>query len=139
MEEVLRLQSNDGKEFTIQLEKITKLSGTIRNLVEDAGKDCEMIPLPNVNAEILGKLLGYAERDEAVDWSEVDRSVLWGLLNAANYLAMTKLVESMCQHVADLCKGKTPEEIRAEFNIENDLTPEEMEEIKKEQAWINER
>merc|ERR1740117_2878331 len=31
--------------------------------------------------------------------------------------------------------GKTPEEIRIRFNIKNDFTPEEEEEVKRENAW----
>ena len=30
---------------------------------------------------------------------------------------------------------KTPEEIRLRFNIPNDFTPEEEEEVRKENAW----
>merc|ERR1711907_41075 len=41
--------------------------------------------------------------------------------------------------VADEIKGKTPEEIRVRFNIKNDFTPEEEEEVKRENAWCEER
>ena len=34
-----------------------------------------------------------------------------------------------------MIKGKTPEEIRAHFNIQNDFTPEEEEEVRRENAW----
>ena len=33
---------------------------------------------------------------------------------------------------------KTPEEIRQRFNIPNDFTPEEEEEVRKENAWCEE-
>ncbi|WMV10307.1 hypothetical protein MTR67_003692 [Solanum verrucosum] len=36
--------------------------------------------------------------------------------------------------VADLIKGKTPEEIRKTFNIKNDFMPKEEEEVRKENA-----
>ena len=32
-------------------------------------------------------------------------------------------------------KGKTPEEIRKTFNIRNDFTPEEEEEVRRENQW----
>ena len=38
--------------------------------------------------------------------------------------------------IANLLKGKSPEEIRREFHIENDLTREDQDEIKQEAAWL---
>ncbi|KAF7840997.1 SKP1-like protein 1A [Senna tora] len=37
--------------------------------------------------------------------------------------------------VADMIKGKMPEEIRKTFNIKNDFTPEEEAEIRRENQW----
>jgi S-phase kinase-associated protein 1 len=34
-----------------------------------------------------------------------------------------------------MIKGKTPDEIRKKFNIENDFTPEEEEEVRRENQW----
>jgi S-phase kinase-associated protein 1 len=39
------------------------------------------------------------------------------------------LLEVACKVVANMLKGKTCEQIRQEFHIENDLTPEEEEEV----------
>ena len=54
---------------------------------------------------------------------------------AANYLNIKTLLDLTCKTVADMIKGKTPEEIRAHFNIQNDFTPEEEEEVRRENAW----
>ena len=54
---------------------------------------------------------------------------------AANYLNIKSLLDLTCQTVADVIKGKTPEEIRKTFNIKNDFTPEEEEEVRRENAW----
>ena len=56
-------------------------------------------------------------------------------LQAANYLNIKDLLELTCQTVADMIKGKTPEEIRRTFGIKNDFTPEEEEEVKRENQW----
>jgi S-phase kinase-associated protein 1 len=37
-----------------------------------------------------------------------------------------------------MIKGKTPEEIRKTFNIKNDFTPREEEQIEKENEWSKE-
>ncbi|KAL6193782.1 hypothetical protein ACLB2K_034866 [Fragaria x ananassa] len=39
------------------------------------------------------------------------------------------MLDLTCQIVPHMIKGKTPEEIRKTFNINNDFTPEEEEEI----------
>lgn len=57
------------------------------------------------------------------------------LVQAANYLNIKGLLDLTCQTVADMIKGKTPEQIREKFNIKNDFTPEEEEEIKRENQW----
>lgn len=56
-------------------------------------------------------------------------------IQAANYLNIKGLLDLACQTVADMIKGKTPEEIRKTFNIKNDFTPEEEEEIRRENQW----
>jgi S-phase kinase-associated protein 1 len=66
---------------------------------------------------------------------EVDQATLFDLIMAANYLNIKGLLDLTCQTVANMIKGKTPEQIRQTFNIKNDFTPEEEEEIRKENAW----
>lgn len=63
-------------------------------------------------------------------------SLFWCFQNqAANYLNIKSLLDLTCQTVADMIKGKTPEEIRKTFNIKNDFTPEEEEEVRRENQW----
>jgi len=50
------------------------------------------------------------------------------------YLNIRNLSDLTCQTVADMIKGKTPEEIHKTFNIKNDFTPEE-EEVRRENQW----
>lgn len=51
----------------------------------------------------------------------VFRKYLLCLAQAANYLNIKSLLDLTCQTVADMIKGKTPEEIRKTFNIKNGL------------------
>ena len=120
----------------------------------------EDVPLPNVSARILAKVIEYctehvkaetsktAGKDDAgkakideelkswdTEFCKVDQGTLFELILAANYLNMKPLLDLTCLTVANMIKGKTPDEIRATFNIENDFTPEEEEECRRENSW----
>jgi len=47
------------------------------------------------------------------------------ILLAANYLEIKPLFELMCKCMANHMRGKTPDQLRSFFGLENDLTPEE--------------
>ncbi|CAN6332940.1 unnamed protein product [Urochloa humidicola] len=66
---------------------------------------------------------------------DIDQATLYDVILAANYLDVKGLLDIVCQKVADMVKGKSVEEIRQTFNITNDFTPEEEEEIRKENPW----
>ncbi|XP_006338557.1 SKP1-like protein 1B [Solanum tuberosum] len=141
----LTLKTCDGKEFVLD-EAIAIRSQTIKNMVED---DCvsNVIPLPNVHSKTMTKVIEYWKKhsEEGVSkgmlmdfdkaFVNVHHSILHALILAANFLNDKEILDMMCQEIADRIKGKTPEEIRKEFDIKNDFTPEEEEEIRKENAW----
>ncbi|KAM0039044.1 putative SKP1/BTB/POZ domain superfamily, SKP1 component, dimerization [Helianthus debilis subsp. tardiflorus] len=54
---------------------------------------------------------------------------------AANYLNIKSLLDLTCKTVADMVKGKSTKEIRKMFNIKNDFTPEEEEQVRHENEW----
>nr|BAB85606.1 kinetochore protein [Brassica juncea] len=151
------LKSSDGESFEVD-EAVARESQTLAHMVED---DCieNGIPLPNVTSKILAKVIEYckkhvdaaaAKTEGAVDgaassdddlkaWDtefmKIDQATLFELILAANYLNIKNLLDLTCQTVADMIKGKTPEEIRTTFNIKNDFSPEEEEEVRRENQW----
>ncbi|KAF7840999.1 SKP1-like protein 1A [Senna tora] len=56
-------------------------------------------------------------------------------MQAANYLNIKSLLDLTCKTVADMIRGKMPEEIRKTFNLKNDFTPEEEAEIRLQNQW----
>nr|GMD93051.1 SKP1-like protein 1A [Ipomoea batatas] len=147
-EKMVRLRANDGEEFEVA-ESVAMLSQTVKFVVEDAGGLGEdiVIPLLKVDGKTLAKILEYckvhaedgksnAEKKEFdKKFVEVGQAEVYDLLTAANYLEIRELLDIMIQRVADMIKGKNPEEIRKIFNIKNDFTPQEEEEIKRANAW----
>merc|ERR1711992_65062 len=153
----IKLQSSDGDIFPVDVE-IAKQSVTIKTMLED---EEELVPLPNVNAAILKKVIQWAtyhkddppppEDDENkekrtddisswdADFLKVDQGTLFELILAANYLDIKGLLDVTCKTVANMIKGKTPEEIRKTFNIKNDFTPSEEEQVRKENEWCEEK
>lgn len=141
----LTLKSCDGEEFVLD-EAVAVRSQAIKNMVED---DCvsNAIPLPNVHGKTMTKIIEYWKKhsEEGVskdvlmdfdkDFMKMDHSTLYDLILAVNFLNDKEMLDALCQEVADRIKGKTPEEIRKEFNIKNDFTPEEEEEIRRENSW----
>ncbi|XP_027108277.1 SKP1-like protein 1B [Coffea arabica] len=146
------LNSSDGETFEVE-ESVILQSQTIKHMIED---DCanSAIPLPNVTGTILAKVLEYCKqhvkpndgeessKDEAeslksfdAEFVKVDQKTLFDIILAANYLDIKGLLVLTCQTVADMMKGKTPEEIRKTFHIKNDYTPEEEEEVRRENSW----
>jgi len=161
---MINLQSSDGVVFQVDFE-IAKASVTIKTMVENLGleeEDEEIVPLPNVNANILKKVIQWAtyhkddppmpEDDEELDmrtddicsWDAdflkvEDQGTLFELILAANYLDIKGLLAVTSKTVANMIKGKTPEEIRKKFNIENDFTAAEEVKVRKENEWCEEK
>ena len=69
---------------------------------------------------------------------EKQHEKLIDVVMAANFLNVKDLLDLTCATVASMIKGKTPEQIRSLFNIENDFTPEEEEKIREENRWCEE-
>mmetsp|Transcript_7052 Transcript_7052/g.30930 ORF Transcript_7052/g.30930 Transcript_7052/m.30930 type:complete len:154 (+) Transcript_7052:100-561(+) len=148
-DELVTLMSSEGEAVQVAQEVAFK-SETIKNMIEDTGTEAP-IPLPNVSSKILQKVIEYCkhhsekkegegnkeEEDKTFDaeFVKVDQATLFELILAANYLNIKSLLDLTCMTVANMIKGKTPEEIRKTFNIRNDFTPEEEEEVRRENQW----
>uniref|UniRef100_A0A8C0DBR4 S-phase kinase-associated protein 1 n=1 Tax=Balaenoptera musculus TaxID=9771 RepID=A0A8C0DBR4_BALMU len=144
----IKLQSSDGEIFEVDVETV-KQSVTIKTMLEDLGMDDEgddPVPLPNVNAAILKKVIQWCTHHKVDPPPEYDENkekeaqgALFELILAANYLDIKGLLDVTCKTVANMIKGKTPEEIRRTFNIKNDFTEEEEAQVRKENQWCEEK
>ena len=150
--EIVKLKSKQEEVFEVEA-KAAFRSITIKNMIDDTGFQVH-VPVPMVDSRTLVKVIEFLKyhqkaedentpEDEQKLWDrdyvKVDDETLFNLILASNYLDIKALLDLTCKTVADEIKGKTPEEIRTRFNIKNDFTPEEEEEVRRENAWCEER
>jgi len=149
----VRIQTSDGQQFVLSPDIVDKFPVVQIFLDErderDEG-DNDPIPLFNVKADVMASIIAYFTRTSPegkrelfgeLGWIDTQgmsssaQATLFDAILAANYLNAKDLLNDLCQLVADMIKGKTPEEIRRQFHIKNDFTPEEEEEIRRENQW----
>ncbi|ATZ47913.1 Bcskp1 [Botrytis cinerea B05.10] len=159
----IKLVSNDNVEVVVE-RSVAERSMLIKNMLDDLGDGVleTPVPIPNVNEAVLRKVIEWADhhkhdpaptadddsdsRKKTTDieeWDQkfmqVDQEMLFEIILAANYLDIKALLDVGCKTVANMIKGKSPEEIRKTFNITNDFTPEEEEQIRRENEWAEDR
>ncbi|KAJ5931216.1 hypothetical protein N7516_005705 [Penicillium verrucosum] len=148
----ITLTSSDGVDISVE-RTTAERSVLIKNMLEDLGDSGEAIPIPNVSHRVVRapqerspsasddddnrrKTTDIDEWDQK--FMQVDQEMLFEIILAANYLDIKALLDVGCKTVANMIKGKSPEEIRKTFNIQNDFTPEEEDQIRRENEWAEE-
>ena len=146
----ITLQSSDGEIFKIDAE-IAKKSVFLEVMLErwmniEEGRENVARHLP-FNAEILKKVFQWAEyhkddppaleneknkemrTDDISSWDydflKVDQGIIFDVILAANFLDIKGLLDVTCKSVANMMKGKSADEIRKMFNIQNDFASHE--------------
>ena len=158
-EKKITLVSSDGEKVEIS-SKAVQRSTLVKGIIEDYPDDAE-VPLNNVKSNILKKIKEYLEYYENQEPKEIERplpsnnfqecvgewdfkyidvdlEMVFELILGANYMDIKPLLELASAKVASIIKGKTTEEIRKTFNIQNDFTPEEEQQIIEENKWCME-
>ncbi|KAA0154790.1 hypothetical protein FNF29_02319 [Cafeteria roenbergensis] len=158
-EEMIVLVSQESERIEVS-KKAGALSALIQTMTED-NEDDEEVPLLDVKAPTLRKIVEYMEHYKDAKLPEIEKPLrsskmeqvvpewdakfvdapqetLFELILGANYMDIKPLLDLTCAKVASMIKGKTPEEIRKLFNIENDFTPEEEAQVRDENKWAEE-
>ena len=152
----LVLLSSDNQKIEIDPESAQK-SNLLKGLIADFNAQQEPIQLPDIKFDILKNVVDYltyyknknpkdipkpmpsANLSEVLDeWdvkfiNGIELDNIFDLINAANYMDIPPLLDLACAKIASLMKGKTSQEIRTMFNIECDLTEEELKEYEEYQ------
>ena len=152
----LVLVSSDNQKIDIDSESAQK-SHLLNGLISDFSNQQEPIKLPDIKFDILKKIVEYlthykdktpkdipkpmpsSNLSEVIDeWdvnfiNSIELDNVFDLINAANYMDIPSLLDLSCAKIASLMKGKTIQEIKTMFNIECDLTEEELKEYEEYQ------
>lgn len=150
---------DDNEKYIDVTLKCIRQSEMISVMFED--EDDTEIPLPNLKYDVLAKIVEYMRNHEEVktntipkplntdtlenivsDWdysyiTGMENTMLFEVMEGANYLDIGPLLEMCCAHTAVLIKNKSVEEIRELFNITDDFTEEDRNKIKNELEWFN--
>ena len=146
----ITLISSDNQKIQID-SKIVEKSDFLKDKIENSNKNIE-INLPEINYNTLQKivqyLIHYKEKEPQQipkplssnnlsnvtdEWDinfikNMDMNSIYDLINASNYLEIPSLLDLSCAYVITLIKGKSIEEMRKIFNIECDLSDEQIKE-----------
>ncbi|TVU29594.1 hypothetical protein EJB05_21168 [Eragrostis curvula] len=152
----ISLRSSDGQAFKVPEQTIADASAMIKALLDAGHATTDVVPLPNVTAATLSRVLDYVNKhssdpddSESVflprhdrplarfddDFVNVDDNTLFDLITAAADLQIEKLLDLTSKAMAERIKGKTAEDIRKRFNIVNDYNEEDAEEVCRENSW----
>ena len=151
----LTLTSSDNQKIQID-SKSAERSHLLKGLIADYNQKDD-IPLPDIKYDILKKVVEYLAhykekepqkipkplpsqdlKEVTDEWdvnfiNGMDLDSVFDLINAANYMDIAPLLDLACAKIASLMKGKSAAEIRAMFNIECDLTEDELKEYEEYQ------
>jgi len=160
-ERKIKLISKEGDAYEVP-GAVAKMSELVKNMMEDdCDDDIAEIPLPNVKATVLKKVIEFSTHHLTEPMNEIEKPLksaimaevvqtwyaeyvnveqvlLFELILAANYMDIKPLLDLTCATVASMIKGQTPEEIRRIFNISNDFSPEEEAQVREENKWCEE-
>lgn len=130
----LRLKASDGHIEEVKAD-IANYITYVKSMGEDTTfKDGMEIPMSQVDGEVLKKVVKYCEYLKDVenmkytaaqcdewekDFITVEMGVLFEMIRASNFLDIQPMFDLTCKTVADMMKGKSPEEITKTFAIPN--------------------
>uniref|UniRef100_A0A914YB59 Skp1-related protein n=1 Tax=Panagrolaimus superbus TaxID=310955 RepID=A0A914YB59_9BILA len=156
-----KLIASDNKTEFIIDEKILNQSAVLKEMMEIQDKsDTEItIPLNQISAECLGNVIKFCKHYEDSEpylppigptaclsrpsqshWDMVflkslSSKQLFDIINAANFLNISRLIDAGCFRLGYMTENRTVEEIRRIFQESGDFSAVEEEQIRNEPLW----
>ena len=116
---------NDVENLSVKLDNI---DSSVFQKILDFLEIYNIKPFQKIDKPLKSDDLSYCVSEEYIAFLDtMEMELLFEVIKAANFLEIESLLDLTCAKVATMLKGKTVEEIRETFGIENDFSPEEEE------------
>ena len=152
--------SSDGQKFEISAKAAMRSQIVKESIIGNNQEEIEF-KVNNIKGDILKKVVEYLEHYENEEPKEIERPLpslnfqecvdewdynfidldlgtIFEIILASNYLDIPPLIELASAKTASTIKGKTTEEVRKLYGIQNDFTDEEEQQIIEENKWCME-
>lgn len=148
----MRVTTRDGKEYVLE-EKLYRQSILFRHLAEETDVFDTGVSIL-VDADVFAKVVEFMEAHKSDKelpeeyntfdvmfsdfdrvFMEMDRTLLFKVTSAANYLHVPLLLELCCKFIADRLKEKTTEQIKQYLSIPVDDV-QNTNDVKQNYKWI---
>ncbi len=156
----ITLVSQEGERIKVD-NQIKKMIGLLNDMLEDIDNYDEEIPLMNIPSSYLRDIIEYCTHYNFVkvsdipkplasnnlaaelkdDWeaqfiARFDLEKLVKMIEYSNFLNVSAIFELCCASLGAMFKGRSFEQVKKEFNIEEEYTPEDEEELQRRFPWI---
>ncbi|KAH7712700.1 S-phase kinase-associated protein SKR-1 protein [Aphelenchoides avenae] len=138
--------TSDNEKIEVDVD-VLRLSHTFDTMyrdlgLEESGEFPGDYPVKEIEARVFKKVVEWCtehkgQPDSVIEQDPNTRERKWFSLSEYEKKFFDSLYYFGCQSIAALIKGKSPDEIRALFGLEDDLTEEEKAEVRKQNPWCN--
>ena len=112
-------------------------ASTLKKIVEYMTHYSDSKP-PEIEKPLRSNKMDQVVPEWDAEFVDLPQPALFELILGANYMDVKPLLDLSCAKVASMIKGRSVEEIRKTFHIENDFTPEEEAQVRDENKWAEE-
>jgi S-phase kinase-associated protein 1 len=139
---------NDSTIFNVSKD-VVSLSATMKMQLEEISED--EIPITKVQSKTMKHIIDWCTnyltldhkniKPELSDYdkkfcSSMTKEELFSVIEACDYLDIKTLFHVTCRYVGESLRDLSVEQIRELFGVVNDFSPEEEEQLRKENAWL---
>ena len=120
MSTAIQLVFSDGITTEVP-DAIARKSKTISNMLDCLENTEEPIPLPEVPSATWALIEAYLRQDDGTEYlHNLPLNDLFDVLNAANFLDITTLLNAGCLRIANMIRNDSPEQLRVRFGLAPD-------------------